>query len=1024
MDLFPVVKSRHGVSQPRRPRRKLELALEELEGRIVPTLLNQQLFPLNYPWNQNIANAPLAANSAAIINQIGTSIHLTPNWYADDPTSSSPLYGMPFNIVHGNTTAKISVIIDNYPGESDLVPVPIPQNAVLEGDYQNGPNPNGGGYNPNQRGDSHLIVWDEDANTSYELFGVTRPSDPTLFPNTSSVELPHTDGLWHAAQETVWNMSTDTFRTLGETSADAAGLSILAGLARPDEGLTVAQGGQGVINHALRVTLPSGDLNPQYIYPASHMISVSQGPDNVPLGTRLRLANTPAIDALIANMPPESQILATAMQQYGLVVADVGSAMYVSGASATIDTVDTPNLNLTWDLTDIFAGNGLESLTAGDFEVVNLTPVVTGLSAASGSAGNTILVNGQNFSGAAGNLSAYFGTTASSSVTVLSDTQLAVVVPNGSGTVDVTVQSGVNEIDNISSNPNVNVNAPIFGYGTSAQTPADQFTYAAVTTSISGTVFNDLNGDGIQQAGEPGLQGWTVQLLNSSNSVVGSALTDVNGNYTITNVASGAYTVQEVLQVGYVQTDPEAPGTYSVTASGTNITGINFGDFQRVSVSGNVFNDLNGDGIQETGEPGLQGWTVQLIDSHNNVAGSVQTDANGNYSIANVGPGAYTVQEVLQPGCVQTAPALPGSYALTTTSGANVSGDNFGDFQQVSIGGNAFNDLNGDGVQETGEPGLQGWTVQLLDNHNHVAGSAQTDASGNYAVTGVGPGTFTVAQVMQSNWVQTLPLYPTAYTVTTTSGQNVSSQNFGDHSATLLVPLQTIDNGQAGFSTTGTWTSQNGGFNGTNQYAATTKGSKNTSTATWDFTGLASGSYDVWITYWGNSAYATNAPYSAYDGSTSITTKTINQSILVTQSHVGRHQESYGGVGWLELGTFSISNELKVVLGNKAKNQDVDADGVLIIKHSGISPALGQSVLYIEPNTDSSPSAGTSIELRTNPALELSNALSSNLESSDTLRTRQRHTQPTAWMKRPSSHNEIDSLFALGFDVHNHLRAF
>src|SRR5262249_17732214 len=157
-------------------------------------------------------------------------------------------------------------------------------------------------------------------------------------------------------------------------------------------------GGQGVINHALRVTLPSGDINPQYVYPASHMVSVSQGTNNVPLGSRLRLAHTPAVNALIANMPPESQILAHAMQQYGLIVTDIGSAMYVSGASASVDASN--NINFVWDLNDIFASNGLEVLHAGDFQVVNLKPVVTGLSASSGSAGSTITITGQNFSGA------------------------------------------------------------------------------------------------------------------------------------------------------------------------------------------------------------------------------------------------------------------------------------------------------------------------------------------------------------------------------------------------------------------------------------------------------------------------------------------------------------------------------------------------------------------------------------------------------------------------------------------------
>jgi hypothetical protein len=462
----------------------LSLPLQELEDRVVLTLLGQQLFPSDNPWNQNISNAPVATNSAAIIAHIGASIHLHPDWGADSPANgNNPLYGIPFNIVHGNTTAKVNVIIDNYPGESDITPVPIPANAVIEGDYQNGPNPNGAGYNPGQRGDSHMIIWDEDTNIAYELGGVSRPSDPTLAPDTSGVELPHTDGLWHAGQETVWNMNTDTFRAIGETSADAAGLSILAGLVRPDEGLPVSQGGQGAIDHPLRFTLPSGDVNPQYVYPASHEVGTPQGADNLPFGARLRLANTPAINSLISNMPPESQIIARAMQQYGLILADIGGAMFITGSSATVDNVDPPNLDLTWNLNDIFASNGLSVLDAGDFQVVNLTPVVTGLSETSGSAGDAITITGQNFSGAAGQLSVFFGSTAASSVTYVSDSHITAIVPNGAGTVNVAVQSGVDETDNFSDNPNSNVNKPVFGYGVSAVTAADQFTYGGQTIS-------------------------------------------------------------------------------------------------------------------------------------------------------------------------------------------------------------------------------------------------------------------------------------------------------------------------------------------------------------------------------------------------------------------------------------------------------------------------------------------------------------------------------------------------------------
>jgi hypothetical protein len=494
------------------------LRLEELEDRVVPTILGQQLFPADYPWNQNISNAPVAVNSAAIINSIGGSIKVHPDWGADSLSNGNqPLYGIPVNIVHGNTTATKNVIIDNYPGESDITPVPIPANAVIEGDYQNGPNPNGGGYKSGQRGDSHLIVWDVDNNVAYELYGATRPSDQTLFPNNSNVELPHTDGQWHAAQETVWDMKTDNFRTLGDTSADAAGLSILAGLARPDEGLPVALGGQGAINHALRFTLPSGDVNAQYLYPASHVVGSLNSGTALPLGARLRLDNTQAVNVMISTMGPEAQIIAHTMQQYGLVLADIGSPMYVSGTSASVDASNT--IQFTWNMNDVL---GLSALTASDFQVVDLTPVVTGLSMNSGLVGSTITITGQNFSGAAGHLSVFFGSKASPSVQFVDDSHLTVVVPNGSGTVHVEVQSGVNEID--PNNPSDNVNNPIFGYGTSAATPADQFTYSAQT-------FSSTNSNASFA---------TSTIVSAGTDVLTLVVKDTAGN-PVNNLASNAF---------------------------------------------------------------------------------------------------------------------------------------------------------------------------------------------------------------------------------------------------------------------------------------------------------------------------------------------------------------------------------------------------------------------------------------------------------------------------------------------------
>lgn len=591
-------------SPRRRRRNQWRSDIEALEARqmLTSTLLGQQLFPADNPMNQNIANAPLAANSAAIIAHIGASIPIHPDWGADSTANgSSPLYGIPVNVVHGNSTAKINVVIDNYPGESDITPVPIPAHAVIEGDNQNGPI-------SDLDGDSHLIVWDEDNNVAYELYGVTRPTDPTLFPNTNGDVLPHTDGKWHAAQETVWDMKTNTFRSLGATSADAAGLSILAGLVRPDEGLPVSQGGQGEIDHALRMTLPSGDIDSQYIYPASHMVSVSSGADKLPLGSRLRLANTTAINTLITNMPPQSQIIARAMQKYGLIVADIGSSMYVTGTSASVDANN--NNHLTWNMDDdILASSGLTVLKAGDFQVVNLAPVVTGLSASTGSAGQAITITGRNFSGAAGNLSVFFNTTRATSVSVLSDTQISVVVPAGSGTVAITVQSGKNQTDNISDSPNANVNAPIFGYGISAKTAADQFTYqtAPPTTvpriTVTGGPFVY---DGAQHpatvtvtgtvAGSPHPSGTTVVTYKvgsttSSSAPIYAGVYTVNVTFTSTDpkyastTGTGTLTIKPVVSTASVQfinswqnisTGSVLLTTFSVT-TGQALVAANFG---------------------------------------------------------------------------------------------------------------------------------------------------------------------------------------------------------------------------------------------------------------------------------------------------------------------------------------------------------------------------------------------------------------------------------------------------------------
>jgi hypothetical protein len=765
--------------------------VEELEARVVPSLLGQSLFPADYPWNQNIASAPVAANSAAIIAHIGSSIRIHPDWGQDNPANgSSPLYGIPFSVVHGNTAAKVNVVIDNYPGESDLGPVPIPAGAVLEGDYQNGPNPNGGGYNANQRGDSHLIVWDEDNNIAYELYGVTRPSDPTLFPNRSGVELAHTDGKWHAAQETVWNMNTDNFRSLGNTSADAAGLSILAGLARPDEGLPAVQGGQGVINHALRFTLPFGDVNPQYIYPASHVVSASSGSTKLPFGARLRLMNTPAVNTVIGTLGPEAQIIAHAMQQYGLVLADIGSAMFVSGSSASQDANN--HINLTWDMNDVL---GLAALNAGDFEVVNLAPVVTGLSAGGGLPGTSITITGQNFSGAAGHLTVFFGSTASPSVTYVDDAHLTAVVPGGSGTVHVTVQSGVNAID--PNNPADNVNNPIFGYGTSAATAADQFTYSSVT--VSGT------NSTAAFATSPVASGGTGTLTVVVKDTTGSAVSGLASSAFVLTLSGGT----SAGTFGAV-TATATPGTYTAMFTGTTagtastltvtVSGVTLTTQPSITVTPgpvSAANSTAGFATPTVLSGGTDTLTIVVKDGAGNAVTGLASSAfglalSGGTSAGTFGtvtatatPGTYTAAFTgTTAGTASTLTVTVGGVALTTRPTVQVA---FG-----VISGTVFEDYNTSGVQDPGEPGLARQTV-FLD----LAGTgvlqpgdptAITDASGNFQLAVFSAGTYTLRQVLPGGVLLSTPAAG-SYTVTVARGANLTGRNFADVATSIAVPL-------------------------------------------------------------------------------------------------------------------------------------------------------------------------------------------------------------------------------------------
>jgi len=302
--------------------------------------------------------------------------------------------------------------------------------------------------------------------------------------------------------------------------------------------------------------------------------------------------------------------------------------------------------------------------------------------------------------------------------------------------------------------------------------------------SISGRKFEDLNGDGLQQPGDPGLSGATVYLDANGNSSLDAGepftISDATGFYTFANLVPGTYQVLEAPRSDLLQTTA-SPLPITLT-SGQDVTGVDFGDFRLVSLGGLKFNDLNGDGVRDAGDAGVAGVTVFLDANGNGTldAGEVSTvtAAGGTFTFTNVGPGIYRIREVQPAGTVRTS-ANPADIA--TASGSNVGGVLLGNFSLVSLGGLKFNDLNGDGVRDAGDAGVAGVTVFLDANGNGTLDAGEvstvTAAGGTFTFTNVGPGIYRIREMQPAGTVRTSA---NPADIATTSGGNVGGVLFGN----------------------------------------------------------------------------------------------------------------------------------------------------------------------------------------------------------------------------------------------------
>ncbi len=286
-------------------------------------------FPSDNAWNTDISSADVDPNSAAYINFIGPSVILHPDFGSGEYDGSS--IGIPYVVV-GSGQAFVPIDFTAYGDESDPGPMPVPSDAPIEG-Y---PNPGSG--------DRHVLVLDNSNCWLYELYS----------------SYPNSDGSWNAGSAAVWDLLNDEQRPYTWTSADAAGLSIFAGLVRYDE---VAS---GAINHAIRFTLQNSQA--AFVLPATHWAATSTNTYAAPMGMRLRLKASFDISSFSAT----NQVILTALQKYGMIMADNGSSMYISGA---------PDDN--WNNSDLHL---LDGVTASDFEVVKMDTIYTASNVPQGAA--------------------------------------------------------------------------------------------------------------------------------------------------------------------------------------------------------------------------------------------------------------------------------------------------------------------------------------------------------------------------------------------------------------------------------------------------------------------------------------------------------------------------------------------------------------------------------------------------------------------------------------------------------------
>lgn len=265
---------------------------------------------------------------------------------------------------------------------------------------------------------------------------------------------------------------------------------------------------------------------------------------------------------------------------------------------------------------------------------------------------------------------------------------------------------------------------------------------------------------------EPSPLGSGTPVILGTFSAVDTAWTLNSVSYTFPNNSVTAYTLSFI----------------SLPVGGSSAGG-NFLDAITVacpsSICGFKFNDLNGNGVWDAGEPGLDNWTINLSGT---MTSTTTTDIEGRFCFTDLPAGDYTIAEENQEGCEQTAPPSPGTFTISLLAGQVVDSLAFGNMcEQNEVGslcGFKYHDLNENGVWDSNEPRLPNWTINLTGG---ATLTTTTNEDGFYCFHDLPIDTYTVSEVNQTNWQQSQPASPGTYIVSPIAGQTIDTLLFGNY---------------------------------------------------------------------------------------------------------------------------------------------------------------------------------------------------------------------------------------------------